>query len=149
MYAVMNLAMASAMSISADLLHGGITTRTFLMIPIGALVGLLLNFFVPYDRISQAIFKHVRGKQIRYFLFALPPAILQTAAISAVMTAIGLARQHVGLQGYLSAYATTTLLLIPIAYIVALAVQPLALYAAGLHKHKENGDRKSHFSKNK
>lgn len=134
----MNIAMASVMSVAADFLNGGLTPRTFAMIPAGFAVGLIMNFIIPYHRINRALFGRIARAPLRSVLSAIPPAVIQTAGIGAVMTAIGVASQHLSFREYLSAYATTTVSLIPIAYVVAFAIQPLAARTAGLHNFKED-----------
>lgn len=128
--AIMNLAMATAMSLTADLLHGGVSVLTLPMIVLGFAVGMILSCLLPYDRMSSGLYRLLRiGKRrcLAHLIGTLPPAVIQTVMISAVMTAVQVLPHNPGLMGYLSAYGEITLILIPIAYAVALAVNPLAV----------------------
>lgn len=138
---IMNLAMATAMSLTADLMHGGVSARTLLMILLGFVVGMILSCVLPYGRMSAGLcrlFRVEKRKLLSHLIGTLPPAVIQTLMISAVMTAVQVLPHHPVLMRYLSAYVETTLVLIPVAYAVSLVINPLAVRLV-IGKHgKEN-----------
>lgn len=130
MNVIMNLAMAIAMSLTADLLHGGVSVMTLLMMLLGFVVGMIPSFIIPYGRISAALcrlLKVEKNRVLSHLVATLPPAVIQTVIISAVMTAVNVLPHNPALAAYLSAYAQTTPIMISVAYAVALAVNPIAL----------------------
>lgn len=144
---VMNAAMSVSMSLSAALLHGEIGWGILPMTLLGFAVGMVLSFLLPYDRMSAGMCRCLRVKAeteekkfVAGLVGTLPPAVIQTVVISAVMTAIQLLPHNHELQNYLHAYGKTTLVLSPIAYVTALLVRPLAArWGSGQGDKKENG----------
>lgn len=130
MAVIMNIAMATAMGLTADLLHGGVGVMTLLMILLGFVVGMAVSFMIPYDRMSAGLCRLLRVEKHRFLshlIATLPPAVIQTVVIGAVMTAVNVLPHNPTLKGYLAAYGQTTPVLILVAYAVALAVNPIAV----------------------
>lgn len=127
---IMNIAMAIAMSLTADLLHGGLNVMTLLMILLGFVVGMILSFIIPYGRMSYGLcrlLKVEKHKLLSHLVATLPPAVIQTVIISAVMTAVNVLPHSPILKVYLTAYGQTTPIMILVAYVVALVVKPIAV----------------------
>ena len=140
MAVIMNIAMATAMSLTADLLHGGVNYKTLLMILLGFVVGMIMSFVIPYNRMSAGlcrILKVEKKKCLSHLVATLPPAVIQTVLISAVMTAVNVFPHNPVLKVYLAAYCQTTPIMILVGYAVALAVNPIAVR---LVMGKQNGE---------
>ena len=130
MNVIMNTAMAIAMSLTADLMHGGLSARTWLMILLGFVVGMILSLLIPYDRMSRGLCRLLKvetRKLLSHLVATLPPAVIQTVMISAVMTAVNVLPYSPSWNVYLTAYGQTTPTMILVAYVVALAVTPIAV----------------------
>ena len=130
MNVIMNIAMAIAMSLTADLMHKGLSSRTLLMMLLGFVVGMIPSFFIPYDRMSAKLcrlLKVEKSRVLSHLVATLPPAVIQTLIISAVMTAVNVLPHSMSLNIYMTAYVQTTPVMILVAYVVALAVNPIAI----------------------
>ena len=133
MFVILNLCMALAMSITADLLHGGLSPRTLLMTLIGFAVGMVLSYLIPFGGIGNALCRAVHCNRQSFpgaLLAGIVPALVNTVVIAAVMTWINVPPLTVGWQGYGQAYASVLPWLIPVAYLVGTAVEPLSVRAA-------------------
>ncbi|MGN1096060.1 MAG: hypothetical protein ACI4QR_06695 [Eubacteriales bacterium] len=132
MFAVINIFMAGAMSVTADLLHGAISYRTLIMMLIGFAVGMVLSYIIPFDKISAWTCRICRVKREGIaggLVGNIIPAFMNTAVIGAVMTAINVSPIKLGFSVYINAYLSVIWILIPISYVVACFANPLAVRA--------------------
>ena len=128
MFSILNIMMAAAMSLTADIINQSLSLRTLLMVLVGYVVGMTLSFLIPWNKVSGFIcgLFHLKNKFLCILVGSIVPSFVNTAIISFVMVFINVNPFKLGWNITFGAYFSTFWIMQLVAYIVSCFANPIS-----------------------
>lgn len=131
MFSIMNVVMATAMSVSASVIHADFSYKTVALIPLGYAIGMILSYLIPLGRIGEwgAKVLHAKHPAAVAVSSSLIPAAINTAVIGFFMSLINIPLE-IGAGAFIISYLSDLWKLYIVGIAVASITNPLATKAA-------------------